>query len=190
MMRRAFCTLLLALLSAAAWAQYEDLDELMHLLARRQHGHVDFVEQHFLALLKRPVESSGELIYDAPDRLEKRTLEPRPESLVLAGDVLTIRRGQHSRQLDLKAYPEIEPFVESIRATLAGDRSTLERVFRVEFFGTLTRWALVLVPREGKMAKTISQIRIDGARDSLSTVEIREADGDRSLMTLRDRRSP
>ncbi len=46
-------------------------------------GGWSFVEQHFLALLKRPVESSGELIYDAPDRLEKRTIEPRPETLVL-----------------------------------------------------------------------------------------------------------
>ena len=31
------------------------------------------------------MESSGELLYDAPDRLEKRTREPRLESLVLVG---------------------------------------------------------------------------------------------------------
>ena len=48
-----------------------DLDRLMGLLAQRKHGHVTFVEQHFLALLDRPLESSGELLYDAPDRLEK-----------------------------------------------------------------------------------------------------------------------
>ncbi len=57
----------------------EDLDELMHLLAQRRHGRVEFIEQQFLAVLHRPIESSGELRYDAPDRLEKRTLLPHAE---------------------------------------------------------------------------------------------------------------
>ena len=52
----------------------DDLDEVMRLLAMRRHGRVEFVEQHFLAMLKRPVESFGEMTYDAPDHLEKRTL--------------------------------------------------------------------------------------------------------------------
>ena len=137
MMQRTIGIGLLVLLGAAARAAPDDLDELLHLLAERQHGHVDFVEQHFLALLSRPVESSGELIYDAPDRLEKRTLEPRQESLMLAGDMLSIRRGRRRHVLDLKAYPQILPFIESIRATLAGDRDALERTFRVEYAGDL-----------------------------------------------------
>ena len=94
---------LLALSASPRAAPADDLDELMHLLAARQHGQVSFVEQHFLALLKRPAESSGELIYDAPDRLEKRTFEPRPESMSLRGDVLTIRRGSAQP----RARPEV-----------------------------------------------------------------------------------
>jgi Outer membrane lipoprotein carrier protein LolA-like len=190
MIRRAFGIMLLTLLGVAARAAADDLDELMRLLGARQHGQVDFVEQHFLALLRRPVESWGELFYDAPDRLEKRTLEPRPESLVLAGDVLTVTRGRHRHVLDIKAYPQVLPFVESIRATLAGDRAALERLFRVEYTGNLGRWTLILVPRENAVAKTVLQVRIDGSRDMLRTVEIREVDGDRSLMTLRDHPAP
>jgi hypothetical protein len=92
--------------------------------------------------------------------------------------------------LDLKAYPQIRPFVESIRATLAGDRAALERVFRVDYAGNLARWTLRLVPRDAQVAKTVSQVQIDGSRDSLLHVEIRDADGDRSLMTLRDHPAP
>jgi len=66
-----------------------DLDAVMGLLAMRRHGRVEFIEQQFLAVLDHPIESSGELRYDAPDHLEKRTLLPRSESLVLAGGVLT-----------------------------------------------------------------------------------------------------
>jgi len=180
----------LALVMGAARAASGDLDELMRTLAQRRHGRVEFVEQHFLALLSRPVESSGELIYDAPDRLEKRTLEPKQESLLLAGDELTIRRGRHVHVLDVKAYPQIEPVVASMRATLAGDLEALARVFRVEFGGDLERWTLILVPRESDVAKAVSQVRIDGVRDRLFRVEIRAADGDRSLLTLRDHPAP
>lgn len=167
-----------------------DLDEVMRLLAMRRHGRVEFVEQQFLAVLDRPVESSGELSYDAPDRLEKRTLQPHPQSLVLAGGVLTVERGGRRHVLDLHAYPQVQPFVESIRATLAGDRSALERIFRVQFAGSVQRWSLTLVPLERQTARTVAQVQIDGSRDQLLKVDIRQADGDRSLMTLRPAAAP
>jgi outer membrane lipoprotein-sorting protein len=178
---------ILALFAAAlpARATADDLDAVMHLLAARRHGAVSFIEQQFISLLKRPVESSGELLYDAPNRLEKRTLEPHPESLVLDGDVVTVQRGHRSHVLELKAYPQMAPFVESIRATLAGDRGALEHVFRVDFSGNVERWTLLLVPRDAQAAKAVAQVQIDGMRDSLIKIEIRQADGDHSLMTLR-----
>jgi hypothetical protein len=173
-------------LHRAAHGASDELEQLMHLMAQRRHGEVDFVEQHFLAVLKRPVESSGIMIYDAPSRLEKRTKEPRPEILLLDGDVLTVQRGGQTRVLDLKAYPTIAPLVEGMRATLAGDSGALERTFTVEFAGSLSHWMLTLAPRDARVASKISKVRIEGVRDNLVTVEILQADGDRSLMTLRD----
>ncbi len=175
---------------AAAGATAADLDAVMQLLAARRHGAVGFVEQQFLALLKRPLESSGELLYDAPGRLEQRTLEPHVESLVLEGDVLTVRRGHHTQVLDLQAYPQLVPLIASIRATLAGDRSALERAFYLEFSGDVGRWTLHLVPRDGETAKTVAAVQIDGAGGDLDRVEIRRADGDRSVLTLRARPDP
>lgn len=162
----------------------------MRLLSLRQHGRVDFVEQHFLAVLKRPTESSGELRYDAPDRLEKRTLQPHAETLLLAGGILTIERGHSRRVLDLHAFPQVQPFVESIRATLAGDRGALERMFDIEFGGSVDRWAMSLVPLQDKVKESVAEVRIDGARDQLLRVEIRQPDGDRSLLTLRPAARP
>ena len=171
--------------AAVAQSGFSDLNEVMGLLAMRQHGRVEFVEQQFLAVLKQPIESSGELRYDAPDRLEKRTLKPRAETLVLTGGILTVERGHSKRVMDLHTYPQVLPFVESIRATLAGDRSSLERLFHVDFAGSVSRWTMTLVPLESKVKQSVSQVRIDGMREQLLKVEIRQPDGDRSLMTLR-----
>lgn len=202
MKRRTVAVLTLAALGAAVSAMSAlagngalpeasgDLDAVMGLLAMRRHGRVEFVEQQFLAILDHPVESSGELRYDAPDRLEKRTLKPHAETLVLAGGGLTMERAGRVRVLDLRRYPQIQPFVESIRATLAGDRNALETVFHVDFAGSLDRWILKLVPLDPQLARTVKQVQIDGVRDQLQRIEIRQADGDRSLMTLRAPAAP
>jgi len=190
----ALCSLailaLLGGLSASAPAATTDaaptapVDELLKLLAARRHSHVTFSEVHELRMLDRPLESSGELMYDAPDRLEKRTLKPKAEDLVLANGVLTARRGQHTRSLVLREHPEAAPFVEAIRATLAGDRAALEQFFRIEFTGSLDRWTLRLVPTDATLARSVNQVRIEGARAAIATVEILETDGDRSRLTL------
>jgi Outer membrane lipoprotein carrier protein LolA-like len=159
-------------------------DELLRLLAARRHGRVAYTEVHEMAMLERPLTSSGELVYEAPDHLEKRTLTPKPETLVLDHGVLTARRGQHTRVLALRDYPQLVPFVESIRATLAGDRAALEHFFRVDFTGDLEHWTLRLVPADDSVAHTVADIRIAGERAAIRTVEIRLADGDRSLLTI------
>jgi hypothetical protein len=181
---------LLALSLCGAVSGASELDEVMGLMAARQHGRVEFVEQQFLHILNRPIESSGELRYDAPDRLEKRTLQPHAETLVFAGGVLTVERAHGRRVVDLHAYPQVQPFVESIRATLAGDRSSLERWFHLEFAGSLGRWTITLVPLDANVKRSVAQVRIDGMRDQLLKVEIRQPDGDRSLMTLRPAARP
>jgi hypothetical protein len=161
-----------------------DLQTLMGLLAQRKHGHVTYVEAHYLAALDRPLTSTGELVYDAPDHLEKLTLRPKPETLILDHGTMTAHRGRHVYVLSLQDYPQIVPLIDSIRATLAGDLPALERVFTVQLDGSVQKWRLSLSPREASVTKTVKQIRIEGAGTAIQTVEIRQADGDRSLLTV------
>jgi len=175
--------LVLALPLAAA-AAGDDLDRVMSALAQRKHGHVTFVEEKFVAVLDRPVKSTGELLYDAPDRLEKRTLTPKKEDLVLEHGTVTAQRGHRHYVLDLNQYPQVIPYIESIRATLAGDKAALERVFKLTFDGTFDKWTLLLAPRDAALAKTVREIRLSGAQQAIQRVEIFEADGDRSVLTI------
>ena len=69
-MRCALVALALVLSGGISHAAGPDLDQLMHGLAQIRSGHAGFVEKKFIAMLDRPVESSGELFYSAPDRLE------------------------------------------------------------------------------------------------------------------------
>lgn len=175
---------LAAPLAAAALDAADPLDALMHELAARRHGHVAFTEVQHLAVLDRPLESSGELLYEAPDRLEKRILTPRAETLVLAHGVLTVTRGRRTRTLHLDAWPQLAPLLESLRATLAGDRAGLERVFRVTLEGDPRHWTLHLRPIDAAAARIVREVSISGEQAELKTVEILEGDGDRSLLSI------
>src|SRR3979411_2920334 len=150
----------------------------------RRHGHVTFTEVQQLAMLDRPLQSSGELLYEAPDRLEKRTLRPQAQTLILEHDVLTARRGRRTHVMELRDYPQVLPFIESIRATLAGDRAALERFFRVQFDGTLAAWTLLLVPVDATLAGAVKDIRIEGERDAIRPGESRQREGERALLSI------
>jgi Outer membrane lipoprotein carrier protein LolA-like len=172
------------LVSVRSGAADNDLDRLMALLAERTHGHVSYIEQDYLAVLDGPLHSSGELLYERPDRVEKRTLVPRPASLILEKGNLTMQSGRRKRVLALRDYPQVAPFIESIRATLAGDRAALEQVFHVNFEGSLAHWTMTLAPLDTKSKSVVQQIRIEGDRDELHTVNILQADGDHSIMAI------
>ena len=123
--------LLVAPAAHAAQTTEWDIDQLMQDLAQIRSNRATFVEKKFIAIIDKPVESSGELFYSAPDRLEKRTLKPKPESMILDQSTLIIERGRQKHRLALQDYPELSAFIDSIRGTLAGDRKALERSFRL-----------------------------------------------------------
>jgi outer membrane lipoprotein-sorting protein len=182
--RRFFLLALLgASLAQAADAPW-DIERLMQALSRVSVGRADFVETKTIAMLDKPVVSSGQLFYVAPDKLEKRTLKPRPESMIIEGNTLVIERGRQNMTLQVDSAPELAGFVNSIRGTLAGDRKALERSFALSLEGPPQRWLLTLKPLDARMAAAVTSIRIAGVQDDVKSVEILQADGDRSVMAI------
>jgi len=163
-----------------------DVQRLMRELAQVKTANARFFERRHLAILTAPLESSGTLVYAAPDRLEKHTLRPRPESLVLERNELTVESKERNqrRTLVLQDYPVIWAFVESIRSTLAGDLPTLSRFYQVGLDGGERRWRLTLKPSEPRMQDVVSEIRISGDRSWINAIEMIETGGDRSVMTI------
>ena len=156
--------------------------QLMALLAARQQGTAHFVARTYAPGLTRPLVSSGELRYHAPDHLEQRTLEPTPSELILDGEQLTVQRGGHTHRLDLRDYPDIAVYVDALRDTLGGHGAGLKQRFVVRLTGTLAQWQLILRPRQGN--SRVRRIRLTGARADIHTIEILAPDGARTVMRI------
>lgn len=177
----------LALLALTqARAESLSLEQLLQSLAQVKTARASFVEKKFLAIVDRPVESSGKLLYVAPDRLEKHTLQPRRESMILERDqiVIEIPGKNASRTLRLDEYPVLRAFVESIRATLAGDAAALHRYYASKLIGSTERWTLILAPKDKDTQKLVRAIHIAGVAVRINKVEVQQNDGDRSVMLL------
>lgn len=162
------------------------LPQLMQSLAQVQSSQGKFVERKHLAVLDVPLTSSGTLSFQAPGHLEKHTLEPKDESLVLDGGVLTIENKTRNikRTLVVQQYPAVWAFVESIRSTLAGDLPMLQRFYKVELKGDATKWRMKLLPLEQKTRNMVKEIVISGRGDRVTVIEMLEANGDRDTMTI------
>lgn len=182
---RAIAAAFLFLFASAADAADWTLPQLLQLLAQNKSGRATFVEKKFIGIIDKPVLSSGELAFTAPDTLEKRTLKPKPETLWLAGDRLSMEQpGKPRLTVSLQDHPEIAAFVDSIRGTLAGDLAALEKSYRLELTGTAQEWLLVLVPKQARLLKIVSRLSISGANASLKTIAFEQGDGDHSEMVI------
>jgi outer membrane lipoprotein-sorting protein len=176
---------LLGLAGLAGLAQAAfGLDQLMQELARHPGGRARFVETRYLAVLDKPIVATGELAYAAPDRLEKHTRTPRPETLVLDKERLTMERDKRRLTIDLGQYPEVRAFVDSLRGTLSGNRGALEKSYALHLSGNAEAWLLVLLPGDEKVAAYVQRIDVAGSGSRIRRIEYRQADGDRSVMSI------
>ena len=160
------------------------IDRLMQAMQEIRSDHASFTERKSIAMLEEPVDSSGELFYTAPDYLEKRTIKPKPESMILDGDTLVFERGGKKRRFQLGQSPELAAFIASIRGILAGDRAALERNYRLNLEGSADDWTLQLLPLDEKIHAVVASIRISGEGNAVRSIETTQADGDSSLMLI------
>jgi Outer membrane lipoprotein carrier protein LolA-like len=166
--------------STDAWG----IEQLMAQLSQVERAHAQFVEHKYMKVLKTPLESSGTLTYEAPNRMIKRTVKPKAETMTVDGGRLTLERQGRTRTLRLEDYPVLWAFIESIRSTLKGDLDALKRFYDVELFGSPQRWSLAMKPKDAKMSRVIHSVEISGVQGKLHSVKVQEAQGDRSVMTI------
>jgi len=178
----ALLALVLLVAAPAAWAF--DLGELMQQLARQKSGEANFVEQRFVRGVDGPLASAGTLSFTAPDKLARRTQSPRPESMVVEGNTLTLSRGGRTRTLTLDSMPELQGMVDALRGTLTGDSQLLQRNFRSKLGGTLASWTLDLQPVDDRLAAQVKSVRLSGRQGQVLGVEMEFVGGDRSVMTI------
>jgi outer membrane lipoprotein-sorting protein len=184
-MKRLCILLLIVLAIGPAHAGDMPLVQVMQTLARVRSSDATFSEAKTMAMLDAPIVSTGTLAYRAPGHVERITVSPKPETLVVDGDSLTITQDGTTRQVGLSDIPAVGALVEAVRATLAGDLPALQKHFTVTLQGDQAHWVLLLQPTEPAVQRLVQYVRITGDGAAMRGIETLEANGDSSVMTIR-----
>jgi Outer membrane lipoprotein carrier protein LolA len=148
-------------------------------------------EEKRIALLAEPLVSEGTVHYAPPRRIARHARTPSPSSVVFDGKTLRFGDETGQQQIDVRAAPVAQAFIESFVGVLAGDGAQLERAFVVELrAGDAAhpgeRWDLSLVPRAPALLAILSEVRFAGDGPIVSQLRVREASGDEGVTTFFD----
>lgn len=156
-----------------------DPAQLVATLKRSVPARTAYVEVRYSGLLERPLILRGEMEYLGPGRLAKRVDAPYHEQTAIADGRASLRRGDKpERSLPLTQIPELDSFLRGFSALLGGDAAALARDFALTASGSSTRWQLLLKPRDARLARRVTSLRVDGSGSEPWCFRTEDADGD------------
>jgi len=156
--------------------------EILQRVARGAASEVRFTETRTTRLLKAPLTSSGVLRYSRPDRLERETLRPAVEKVVIEGSQVTIERNGTQTVVTLASNSAAALLIQTLRAVLGGDWKELESMHTLSASGSIAQWSLQLEPKADRAS--VPEIRVAGRGEQVDRIEVLERNGDTTITTL------
>ena len=160
-------------------------DWILQAVARPAPSRTVFVELRESPMLKQPLRLQGEYRRETDGRLVRQVHAPYAETTTLAdGEAVVERAGRAPRRIALSQVPELMAVQAGFGALLAGDRELLRTTYEVEAGGTREQWTLRLLPRDPRLARSLTRIDLYGRGAELRCVESHPAKGppQRTLM--------
>lgn len=181
--------LILCLLSGMPASVYAlDINDLFQSFSQQKESHVDFDEEKYAFYLAKPLRSSGQLQFTAPDKLYKLISKPEKISQKISGNVLQITQDNNTRTINLDNHPEFSAILGSLKNLLAGNLDALQKNYKLNIEGTRQSWKLHLLPRSEKLSGYIKFIDMHGNNNLLTKIIITESNNDYSVTHLYNHR--
>jgi outer membrane lipoprotein-sorting protein len=148
-----------------------------------------FREEKRVALLARPLTSTGTITFDRGRGIARSTLTPRPEHVVLTRTTLRIRTDKKTEEIPLDKSKDLKAFALIFPTLLRGDRAELERAFDIGLYGSARDWwALAFTPKTASLKKMVKRVVVFGRRTGVVSLQIIESSGDTTVTRLTDLR--
>jgi hypothetical protein len=176
-----FCVLAIIMQASAA---DPGLGDVMAALSAIRLSESKYTEEKHYEMMDLPMIQQGVLRYESPEKLAWERGDNGQGRYEIHENQLITRRHDKVEIISLESMPALRAFIESFRATLAGNEQRLRQYYVVTFSGMVESWKLQLQPRDRTMRRFIDQIIIQGEKDQLRMIEIYEMNGDWSRMKL------
>ena len=138
-----------------------------------------FSEEKHIALLARPLRSTGTIHFERKRGIARTTLTPKLQQVVLTPTALRIRKDGRTEEIPLDKSKDLKAFALIFPTLLRGERAELERTFEIGLHGKDTDWwALTFTPKTESLRKLVRSVVVVGRKGELVSLRVVEASGD------------
>lgn len=146
----------------------------------------EFVQSRQIAAMKRPLVTSGRLLFSQQHGVLWLIEQPYHIGYVLAEDrVVEIASDGSRRERGPRDVPGLAQVGRVFRAMLGTNTSALQEHFEVKAKVDAQKWELVLTPRQAQLAQFLSGMQLSGSR-FVESISVSEAGGDSTQIRLRN----
>jgi outer membrane lipoprotein-sorting protein len=146
-----------------------------------------FSEEKHIALLARPLRSTGTIFFERERGIARATLTPRPSQVVLTRTALRMTKDGHSEEIPLDKSKDLKAFALIFPTLLRGERPELERAFDLALYGSEPGWwALAFTPKADSLKKLVKRVIVFGKQGEVVALQVTEASGDVTDTRLTD----
>lgn len=144
-----------------------------------------FSDEKRVALLARPLKSSGTIVFDAGKGVARTTHKPKFQQVVVTTTTIKIRTDKKTEEIPLGKSKDLKAFALIVPTLLRGDRAELERSFEIGLYGSdKDWWALAFTPKTDSLRKLVKTVIVFGRKTELVSLQVAEANGDSSTTRL------
>jgi hypothetical protein len=153
----------------------------------------EFVQTQRIAVLKRPLVSSGRLLFSRQHGVLWQIEQPYRIAYILAEDrIVEIAADGTRRTRGPREVPGLAEIGRIFRAILSADAVSLRAYFDTVSSGDAAKWEVTLKPRQAQLAQFLQRlqltggefvesIRIEPGGDDLTRIDFRKSRGDAAL---------
>lgn len=145
-----------------------------------------FKQKKSIAVLKRPIVSSGNYIFSKNQGLYWNIGAPINTAYVLTPDYMIERqKGFESKIITPDEQPSLFGLTEVFEAIFVGDLDRLSKDFKIHFMGSSKSWTIGLVPQKGLLKKMFNRVLLKGDT-TVTEVKLFEKNGDSTHLKFLD----
>lgn len=146
-----------------------------------------FHDQKHIALLARPLVSTGVITFDRDRGIVRSTTAPHAEKAILTRTALRIQKGGRVEDIPLDKSKDLQAFALVFPTLLRGERQAIERSFEIALYGRADAWwALEFTPRSDSLRVLVRRVVVFGRAGELAALRVAEASGDTTDTRLSD----
>jgi hypothetical protein len=146
----------------------------------------EFTQTRQMAVMKRPLVTSGRLVYARQQGVLWQIEQPYRMTYALGEERMAeISADGARRERRLHDVPGLAQVGRVLRALFGADTAVLQEHFEISLRGDAAKWELDLKPRQPQFAQVITALQVSGGR-FVEAIRMEEAGGDTTQIRFRN----